>query len=165
MRGTATWLATLSVCVLVLAAGVIAADETKHDHSKLPPGPIRERHELMETQGEPAENITTALNGAAEGMDTGVIQRDGQAIAQSAHRIPSLFPKGSTDPNSRALPVIWEKWDQFEQFAKQLEHDAQSLSNAAGQGEAEELQEKAKKMFANCKSCHDQFRKPKEKTK
>jgi len=163
MRGTATWLATLSLSVLVLAPGVITADE-KHDHSKLPPGPIRDRHELMETQGEEAENINMALSGA-EGMDTGIIQRDAQAIAVSAARIPSLFPKGSTDPNSRALPVIWDKWDDFVQHAKDLEHDAQSLSNAAGQGLAEEIQGKVKKMMGACKSCHDQFRKPKEEEK
>ena len=163
MRGTATWLATLSLSVLVLAPGVITADE-KHDHSKLPPGPIRDRHELMETQGEEAENINMALSGA-EGMDTGIIQRDAQAIAVSAARIPSLFPKGSTDPNSRALPVIWEKWDDFVNLAKELEHNAQSLSNAAGQGLAEEVQGKAKKMMGTCKSCHDQFRKPKEEEK
>jgi cytochrome c556 len=165
MRSTAMWLAVVSVCLWALVPGVVSAHDDKDDSSKLPPGPIRERHELMETQGQQAEAINTAMNDAAMGVDTGVIQVEAQAIAGSAHRIPSLFPKGSTDPNSRALPVIWEKWPQFEQFAKDLEHDAQSLSNAAGSGQAEQLQGKVQKMMGACKACHDQFRKPKEKSK
>ena len=35
-----------------------------------------------------------------------------------------------------------------------------SLSSAAGNGDAEDLHDKAKKMFATCKACHDQFRAP-----
>ncbi len=165
MRSTARRLAILSICVVVFSPGVVPGDEHKHEHSKLPPGPIRDRHELMEAQGDQAENINNAFNLGAEGFDVAVIQRAAQAIAMSAHQIPSLFPKGSTDPNSRALPAIWENWDKFEQLAKQLEEQATSLSNAAAAGDDENLQEKSKKLFATCKSCHDQFRRPKEETK
>jgi len=162
MRGMSTWLVVLSVCVLAFTPGVLTADEKKHEHDKLPPGPIRDRHELMESQGQNAENINSAFAEGVEGVATGVIQREAQAIAGSAHRIPDLFPKGSLDPNSRALPAIWENWDKFVALAKQLEEQATSLSNAAGTGEAEELKEKTQKMMATCKSCHDQFRRPKE---
>jgi len=156
----------VSIGVLVCTAGVVRA-EHKHDHSKLPPGPIRDRHELMEAQGQEAQAINDAFNVGVEGFDTGIIQRNAGQIAASAHQIPSLFPKGSLDPNSRALPAIWENdnWDKFEALAKQLEHQANSLANGAGSGQDESLHGKAQKMFATCKSCHDQFRKPEEKKK
>ena len=167
MRNTARWLANVSIGVLACTAGALQAAEHKHDHSKLPPGPIRDRHELMEGQGQQAQNINEAFNIGAEGFDVAIVQRAAQAIAASAHQIPSLFPKGSTDPNSRALPAIWENgnWDKFQQLAKQLEDQANSLSNAAASGDDENLQPKAKKMFATCKACHDQFRKPEPKKK
>jgi cytochrome c556 len=165
MRGTARGLAILSVCVLAFSPGVIPAQQHKHDHSKLPPGPIRDRHELMEAQGQQAENINNAFAMGSEGFDVGIIQRAAQAIALSSAQIPGLFPKGSTDPHSRALPAIWDNWDKFVQLSKQLEDQATSLSNAAGSGQDEKLQDKAKKMFATCKSCHDQFRRPEEKKK
>jgi cytochrome c556 len=149
----------LFICVVLFTAGVVPA-EPKHDHSKLPPGPIRDRHELMEAQGQNAKNINEAFEMGSEGFDTGVIQREAQAIADSSQRIPSLFPKGSLNPNSRALPAIWEHWDKFDQLAKQLQHQAMSLSSAAGNGDAEDLHHKAKEMFATCKACHDQFRAP-----
>lgn len=163
MRSTARWLAALSICGLAFMPVAALADHEGHD--KLPPGPIRDRHELMEGQGEQAQTINEAFNMGAEGFDVAVIQRSAQAIAASAHQIPSLFPKGSTDPNSRALPAIWENWDKFTALAKQLEDQATSLSNAAAAGDDENLQEKSQKLFATCKSCHDQFRKPKDEKK
>jgi cytochrome c556 len=167
MRSTARWLASLSICMVAWAAGGARADEHKHDHSKLPPGPIRDRHELMEAQGQEAKDINEAFDLGSEGFDVGVVQQAAQSIAASAHQIPSLFPKGSTDPNSRALPAIWEgdNFKKFTQLAKQLEDQANSLANAAAAGSDENLQQKANKMFATCKSCHDQFRKPEEKKK
>ena len=164
MRSTAKWLVILFVAVGVCGAGVGRSDEHAHDASKLPPGPIRDRHVLMKEIGQQAQNINDAFNmGAGEGFDTGIIQRAAQVIGDSAHQIPGLFPKGSTDPKSRALPAIWDKWDTFVQLAKQLEDQAQSLSRAADSGDAENLKERAKKMFATCKSCHDQFRRPEKK--
>jgi len=159
MRSTAIWWGMLFIGVLVFTAGVVPA-ESKHDHAKLPPGPIRDRHELMEAQGQNAKNINQAFEMGSEGFDTGVIQREAQAIADSSARIPGLFPKGSLNPNSRALPAIWEHWDKFEQLSKQLQQQAMALSSAAGNGDAEDLHDKAKKMFGTCKSCHDQFRAP-----
>jgi cytochrome c556 len=151
--------------LVALASGLAMADDDDDHggHDKLPAGPIRERHELMEAIGDQAEDINEAFNVGAEGFDTGIIQRTAQQMALNAHRIPSLFPKGSTDPNSRALPAIWENWDKFVALAKQFEDQANSLSSAAGDEDDENLKEKAQKMFATCKSCHDQFRKPKDK--
>jgi cytochrome c556 len=159
----ATWWAMLAVCLLAFTPGAVPAGE--HDHTKLPPGPIRDRHELMESIGEEAQAINDSFNMGVEGMDTGIIQRQAQAISLNAARITALFPKGSTNPNSRALPAIWTNWDKFEQLAKQLEDQAMKLSNAAGSQTDENFKEKADKMFGTCKSCHDQFRRPKETKK
>jgi cytochrome c556 len=150
----------VAVGALLTMPAAVPADD---DHDDLPAGPIRERHELMEAIGDSAEDINNAFNMGSEGFDVAVIQREAGQIAMNAHRIPSLFPKGSTDPKSRALPAIWENWDKFVALAKDLETSAQSLSDAARSGDDENLKEKSQKVFANCKSCHDQFRKPEEK--
>src|SRR5512143_718034 len=162
MRRTARWVAFLATgMIAMLPAGAPADDIT----NKLPAGPIRDRHVLMKEIGDQAQNINDAFDIGAEGFDTSIIQRAGTVIALDAHRIPDLFPKGSTDPNSRALPKIWDKWDDFVNLAKQLEDQAQKLSAAAGAEDDEDLKMKSKKMFDTCKSCHDQFRKPKDQKK
>jgi cytochrome c556 len=161
MRSTARWLTSLAVGVMVMIPVAATAD----DADNLPAGPIRDRHWLMENMGDQAENINDAFNLGAEGFDTEVIQRAAGAIAMNAHRIPALFPKGSTDPNSRALPAIWDNWDKFTGLAKQLEDQAFKLSQAAGAEDDENLKEKSQKLFDTCKSCHDQFRKKSDKKK
>lgn len=163
MRRTASGVAFLVTGMLAMASPAVRADDDMA--AKLPAGPIRERYELMEEIGDAADDINEAFNVGSEGFDTSIIQRAGTTIAMDAHRIPDLFPKGSTDPNSRALPKIWDNWDEFVKLAKQLESQAQSISTAAGDEDDEDLKGKVKKMFATCKSCHDQFRKPKDQKK
>jgi len=165
MRRTARWVAILATGMIMAVPAGLRADDDDDITSKLPAGPIRDRHVLMHEIGDEAENINDAFNVGSEGFDTSIIQRAGTAIALNAHKIPDLFPKGSTDPNSRALPAIWEKWDEFVKLAKQLEDQAQKLSEAAGAEDDEDLKAKSKTMFGTCKSCHDQFRKPEDKKK
>ncbi|MDX2171310.1 MAG: cytochrome c [Deltaproteobacteria bacterium] len=159
MRSTARWLASLAVGLATLSPVAATA------HDDLPPGPIKDRHWMMEDLGDQVENINEAFDLGSEGFDTEVIQRAAGAIAMSAHRIPSLFPQGSTDPKSRALPAIWTNWDKFTALAKQLEDQAASLQKAAGAEDDENLKGKVNKLTATCKSCHDQFRKPPDKKK
>ena len=161
MRSMARWLTSLAVGVMVMIPLAAPAD----DASDLPAGPIRDRHWLMEDMGDQAENINDAFDLGSEGFDTEVIQRAAGAIAMNAHRIPGMFPKGSTDPKSRALPAIWDNWDKFTGLAKQLEDQAFKLSQAAGAEDDEFLKDKSQKLGATCKSCHEQFRKPSDKKK
>ena len=128
-----------------------------------PAGPIRDRQALMEDMAEEAGDITEAFDIGAEGFDVAMIARSAQQMAVNAHQIPSLFPAGSTAPQSRALPLIWQRWSTFEQLAKDLEQSAFSLSQAALSGDDENLDEKSIKVFRHCRTCHDQFRRPKPK--
>ncbi|MGH7785866.1 MAG: c-type cytochrome [Candidatus Binatia bacterium] len=162
MRSMAKWWMGLAVGMSVLLPGALSADDHE-GHAKLPPGPIADRHELMEGIGDQAQTINDGFLMGAEGFQVAVVQRAAEQIAASATRIPGLFPKGSTDPNSRALPAIWENWDKFVALSKQLEETATSLARAADSDQNEELRGKSKKMFATCKSCHDEFRKPEDK--
>ncbi len=161
MRTTAKWLTILAIGATT--AYPIVRTAYGHDKDDLPAGPIRDRHWLMEDMGDQAENINEAFDLGSEGFDTEVIARAAGAIAMNAHRIPALYPKGSTDPKSRALPAIWDNWDKFTQLAKDLETQAQSLSQAASSEDDEDLKTKSQKLFGTCKSCHDQFRKPEKK--
>jgi cytochrome c556 len=145
---------------LIIGCLFVAWQVSAHEHKEdLPAGPIRDRHALMEEIGDHAKKIGGALKqGTTEGV---AAEADG--ISVEAKKINALFPKGSTDPKSRALPAIWENWDKFVELAKQLETTSQSLSSAAAASDDEDLKEKSQKVFATCKSCHDQFRKPEEK--
>jgi cytochrome c556 len=142
-----------SVLTLSLAAAglAMAAD--------LPPGPIHDRHELMEEIGDNAKKIGDALK--AGNLEP--VPAAANAIKADAGKALALFPKGSTHPDSRAKDEIWTSWDKFEAGMKDLEVKAGELATAAeNKGDVGAA---SKAMFGNCKSCHDNFRKPEEKEK
>ncbi|HMR32193.1 MAG TPA: cytochrome c [Geminicoccus sp.] len=82
-------------------------------------------------------------------------------IAGDAPEIPSWFPAGSTQGETAALPVIWEKPDEFAAKAKNMGELAAKLEAAAKSGD----QAAAMAAFAalgrdGCGGCHSTFRKP-----
>jgi len=142
---------------LILASVLGGAGLVMAEHVDLPAGPIRDRHELMEGIGKNAKIIGGALK-------TGKLDPVAGAAAEiqaSAGKTLALFPKGSTDPKSRALPKIWEDWAKFETINKEFEAKAGELVAAAKSGG--DVGAAADAMFGACKSCHDDFRKPEEK--
>ena len=55
-------------------------------------------------------------------------------IAASAGKIPGVFPEGSNAGESEALPVIWEKWPDFESHAKTMGELAGKLADGGRLG-------------------------------
>jgi cytochrome c556 len=146
---------------MVLMAGGLRVVRA-HEAMDLPAGPIRDRHELMEGIGKNAKAIGDSLKEGGAG-DRVKIADAALQIQTSASKIAALFPKGSTDPKSRAKPAIWTHWDKFEKDAKLLEANAGELALAAQSGG--DVGAASKKMFTACKSCHDDFRVPEKKEK
>jgi len=144
----------LAATMALAAAGIVHA----HEHGKnLPPGPIHDRHELMEGIGKNAKVIGDSM----KTDDFAAIASAAKQIQADAAKVLPLFPKGSTNPNSRAKDEIWTEWGKFESTSKDLETKAGALAAAAES--SGDVDTAAKAMFATCKSCHDQFRKPEEK--
>jgi cytochrome c556 len=146
---------SFAVVASMLAAGAIGfAHEADED---LPAGPIRDRHELMEGIGKNAKAIGDALKAGK----TDPIGPAAEAIQKDSGKVLALFPKGSTDPKSRAKAEIWDHWDKFESLTKDMGTKAGELAAAARSGG--NVGAAADAMFGKCKACHDDFRKPEEK--
>jgi cytochrome c556 len=141
--------------VMVLGAlTAVRAHVASHD---LPAGPIRERHELMDGIGKNAKIIGDAVK--ARRFDP--VADAAEKIEAAAAKITGLFPQGSAHPQSRAKPEIWTHWTQFETDAHQLQKRAGELAMVAHNGG--DVPAGAQNLFAACKTCHDQFRKPEKK--
>jgi cytochrome c556 len=146
--------------VLTLSFLFTCLSTTARAHEgKRPPGPIHDRHELMEGIGKNGKAIGEAL----KAHDMAHVASAAAAIQTDAAKIPALFPPGSTHPASRAKPEIWTNWDKFEAGAKHLEEKAGALAAAAKSGG--DASGAADALFDTCKSCHDQFRVPEKKKK
>ncbi len=132
-----------------------------HTHSVAnPDDPIAVRMYLMENVGANAKELKAKLD-AGKTKDAAL---NAQAIALHATQIPALFPEGSAPESSRALPEIWQKWDDFVKGSQTLRDAAEALGHAAAEDKGDQAKAKMGEVFGACKGCHDSFRKPEEKS-
>lgn len=145
-----------------LLAGVFAwgaasrAAEQHADHSKLPPGPIRDRAELMEGVGKNAKAIGAAMKAGKPGE----VAQPAAAIASVMDRYITLFPAGSEGHGSRAKPAVWTDRKQFDELAMQLKTTTTALATTAKDNG--DVKAASGEVWKTCKACHDKFREPVE---
>jgi cytochrome c556 len=83
-----------------------------------------------------------------------------EAIAEAAEYVPEMFPEGSTQPPTAALPAIWDKPDQFKQAAERAHGLADKLAETSRGGDAQAtLAAFAALGKEGCGGCHETFRK------
>jgi len=119
---------------------------------------ITARQELMKKQG-------AAMRSIGDKVKAGQIEAiaaDADTLESTAKQITKLFPEGSVNPNtSRAKPEIWQKWSEFEGYAKSLETKAAQLKATAKTGNAQATQPMVAELGkTTCGACHTAFRGP-----
>lgn len=85
-----------------------------------------------------------------------------QEIAAGAPDIAAVFPEGSINAESEALPVIWEKWPEFEAKSGEMQKLAAALADAAKSGDKNATLAAFGTLGKNgCGGCHESFRQKK----
>jgi len=147
----------LSIALLASTFVLDSAARADDDEWKnLPPGPIRDRIELMEKIGDDAKAINDALKAGTPAEAAAPADN----IAALVPKFDELFPEGSTAEGSRAKKNIWAAWDEFEAFSTYLKDAATEVATAARDGG--DVKAASRKMFKSCKSCHKKFRMPED---
>lgn len=89
-----------------------------------------------------------------------------EAVAAADHLIQNftnlsvLFPEGSLVGDSEALPVIWERNDEFQALFAKAIANAKAIKAAAEAGDADAYMAAIKATGGVCGQCHQTFRKP-----
>lgn len=81
-----------------------------------------------------------------------------QTLKDNYSHIPALFPEGSIVGDSKALPAIWENWEEFVAIAKTGEDAAAAGLVAAEAGDTAGYAAALQAIGATCGQCHQQFR-------
>ncbi len=127
---------------------------------------------LAETTAEDAysyrESVMTSLRGhigAASAIVRGLVSDDGflldhaQGLATGVAEIHRLFPAGSAVEDSEALPVIWEKPEEFDAAILRAEEATEAFRKAVADGAGSEAIGAAfRDVGMSCRNCHDNFR-------
>lgn len=127
-------IAAAAAGVLLLAAGASYA------HSGAS-GVVKERMQLMKQLGDAMKSLSAMMRGQAD-YDPGRVRAlAGEISAHGGEALTAMFPEGSLEGPSEALPAIWSDWQHFADLAARLSDMAGALEVAAdnrraGQGMA-----------------------------
>ncbi len=110
--------------------------------------------------------VMTSLRGhigAASMIVRGLVENDAivnhaRGLANGAKELNHLFPAGSNVGESEALPVIWEKREEFAAAIAKAQEATATFVTAAESGDKEAIGGAFRNVGMACRGCHDNFR-------
>ena len=141
----------LTAAILGLSGVAIAADE---QHA------ISYRKATMAALGAHTKATVALIKG--EVSYGGHLARHTAGIASIGRMIGDLFPEGSDFGDTRALPAIWEKPDQFTQAVQALRSASAAMADAGKGGDMQAVRAALGGLGKACKGCHEKFREKKQ---
>lgn len=120
---------------------------------------ITKRQEAMKGQGAAMRALTPMVRGEQPWNQQTAIQA-AMNINESSKQIAALFPQGTGPDKGKtdALPVIWEKWADFQAAAKSLEASSGRALELARAGDEAGFKAHFPNVGRSCGGCHEPFR-------
>ena len=142
---------------IILAAAAMTISGIAFAHSGAD-GVVKERMDMMDEIARGMKTIGAMIKGETA-YDAQTAKASALEIYGHMSHIAEMFPEGSTDKPSEALPAIWENWDEFVALADKLKTDAKTLAEIAGTASSgAEIKGQFAIVGQSCGSCHEKFR-------
>jgi cytochrome c556 len=125
---------------------------------------LKEREGNFEAIGKAFKAVRGQLE--SDSPDFALIAASAADINTRAGKITGHFPAGTSTADgfkTEALPVIWEKPEEFKAAAQKLVDESAKLASLAPGGDKAAVGAQAMAMGGACKGCHDTFRLDDEK--
>lgn len=119
-----------TVVAVALAAALSAGATVVLAHGGAS-GVVKERMEAMESLGDAMKELTAIMRGQQDYSADSVRTLAGTIESHGGKALTELFPDGSLDHPSEAMPAIWTDWDRFSALAARLSDYAAALAAAA----------------------------------
>ena len=149
---------SLLIFAFTLAGGSIISIEWAVAHIGAS-GVVKERMMLMKDISKSMKEIAAMMKGEVD-YDSEKMSSLASIIAsKGGEQITKLFPNGSLDETTEALPSIWQDWAKFKAVSGQLETTANELK--AMSGDQFDAMDPFQKLAQTCGACHRTFRQKK----
>ena len=143
------------ITAAVIAAGIASGIAIAHEGAT---GMVMQRMEAMKEISEGMKAIGAMVKGEKE-FDGVAVESAARMIAEHGKHMPHMFPEGTLDKPTEALPVIWTRWDDFTGLAKRMETASLALAEAARTASsAQDIVPPLSEVGKTCKACHQDFR-------
>jgi cytochrome c556 len=143
--------------IFLLAPGMV----TGHQGAT---GVVKERMDMMAGIGEDMKGIKAMIQGERP-FEAQVFTSHAESIRLAAPRIKNVFPLGSLEHPSEALPRIWEDWDRFTALVDQLTTESERLRDLAESQDRRVVVRQFARVGKTCRGCHTDFRKKQDRNK
>ncbi len=142
---------------ILSVAAALAVGATVYTAANAETDLIKQRQQAMKAMAGATKEPGAVIKGEAK-FDLDKIQQSLAVYQEKASDLKKLWPKGSNNGDTAALPAIWEKQDEFLARFDKLAADAK----AAAASIKDEASFKAEwpKVMSNCGGCHKQYRSP-----
>jgi cytochrome c556 len=149
---------------LAFASGLGAAVANAADE---PANIVKYRKAFMDANAAHLTMIAAVVKGEVSFSDD--VAAHAHALAEQGEllnaNLQRLFPEGTgkgSEVDTAALPVIWDKWSEFEQHAQKLEEESAKLAQVADSGDMAALGQQLGAIGKlGCGGCHETFREKK----
>ena len=81
-----------------------------------------------------------------------------KGMAEVAKLVPGLFPDGSDDGKTNALPAIWSQPDEFQEYLDDFLVAAEEMGKVADSNDMRAIGGAMKALGGSCKGCHDKYK-------
>jgi cytochrome c556 len=145
--------------LLALAAvGGLLAGSAAVAQEKKATGVVAVRQSTMKAQADHMNAIKAILTEYPQLLSN--VSAHADAIHNTSQHIPEMFPQGSDQPPTEALPAIWKDPQGFKTAAQHTEELAKKLRDTAAGGNAQATLAAFAELGKNgCGGCHEKFRK------
>lgn len=143
---------------ILAVAGCLALLGTGLAHAELSaPEALAARQAGMKENGRDAAAIKKAIE---TGGDLGALAPRAAEIAAFASKLPGLFPPGSDQGKTRALPAVWADKADFDKQAAALATHARALETALKANDPTKAKAAFGAAAGTCGACHRTYRRP-----
>ena len=138
-------------------------------------GIVKERMDFMVTVGKAMEGMAKMLRGRVDYNPEVMRMHAATLASHGGERLTVLFPQGTLDPPTEALPAIWDDWSEFQVQAARMKVAAEAMRTAADNPRSTATSADLgldaaglaaaspdivfRNLAATCQACHDKFRK------
>lgn len=119
-------------------------------------GVVKERMEVMKSIRDDMKSLRNVVRGRDTYNQRKFLDRV-QSIKAVSGDIPALFPEGSLQKPSEALPAIWDNWDDFTSQANNFHESVISLEQAVMSDDLRSIKSTFRSVAQTCKACHDDY--------
>lgn len=148
MKGRIVKIAGLAVATAIGFTAMVSLGQAQTDL-------IKQRQDLMKSQGGAMKAINEILK--ADGAVADIAQHAAK-LDETSKQITGLFPAGSDQGDTKALPEVWSNPDDFAAKAKVLEDEAAMLVTAVAGGDMAAVKAQYEKVGGACGGCHKVYK-------